>query len=388
MDAAVAASRPVAADARLAAGPLPSAGSLDVAVAVEPGFDFLSDEYRALFAQSRATAFQSPLWMDAVHRDLVPPLGAAPHTLTVRQAGGGRLLTVIALVLQKSRGVALLQPADFGVCDYNAAVAAPWLLEALAADETVRRRIDALLEPAGLLIFRKVRSDGFDMKRLFVSPAETLGENAAYHSVLGEDFEEWRRHTLRKKFSKELNRLARQLERDAGPYEHREARGEAEIREAFDAARRMREGRFAGDLFADETYFRFYVNVAVAGAGTGETVTFVSYLKGKPVAVLFGPSGDGVFHAVMTASDTGELAKFSPGLQILYQMIRQRFEAGHRRFDMGLGNSGYKTHFRVEETPMHNFTVSRTVAGKVVSLVYNHAKPVKNVLKRFVPQVR
>ena len=40
---------------------------LDVDARVEPQFDFLSDEYRAFYRPERATAFQAPLWMDAMH---------------------------------------------------------------------------------------------------------------------------------------------------------------------------------------------------------------------------------------------------------------------------------------------------------------------------------
>lgn len=368
------------------AGEIVVAGPLDVVI--EPGFDFLSDAYRALFAQSAATAFQSPLWLHAIHRDLVPSLGAEPRTVTVRERQTGDLVAVLPLVSQRRMGVTIVQPADFGICDYNSLVASTAAFDRFVGDDGVRTALRAVLEPGSLLMFRKVRADGLDMQRLFPGVRQTLNENAAFHSVIGDDFEEWRRRTLKKKFSKELNRLARQIERDIGPYEHAPATTEAEIREAFEFARAARTGRFEDDLFLRDDYFRFYLNVAIEGAASGETVTFVSRVAGRPVAVLFGPAGDGVFHAVVTASDTAEIGKFSPGVQILYQMIRQRFDEGHRLFDMGLGNTGYKTHFRVEETAIYNLTLARTLAGHTVSQVYHNAKPVKNLLRRFVPQVR
>src|SRR2546430_13630400 len=43
-------------------------------VASENSFDFLSDEYRALFENSRATAFQNPLWLDRLYASLAPRL--------------------------------------------------------------------------------------------------------------------------------------------------------------------------------------------------------------------------------------------------------------------------------------------------------------------------
>ena len=49
-------------------------------VRIENAFDFLSEEYAALFDGSAATAFQHPLWLDGVYGNLVPRLGARPLT--------------------------------------------------------------------------------------------------------------------------------------------------------------------------------------------------------------------------------------------------------------------------------------------------------------------
>jgi CelD/BcsL family acetyltransferase involved in cellulose biosynthesis len=75
-------------------------------------------------------------------------------------------------------------------------------------------------------------------------------------------------------------------------------------------------------------------------------------------------------------------------MQIIYRVVNLRFQNGFRRFDMGLGNTGYKSHFRAEETKLHNLTYAHSFAGSAFSLVYHHAKPLKNVLRRFVPQLR
>ena len=121
---------------------------------------------------------------------------------------------------------------------------------------------------------------------------------------------------------------------------------------------------------------------------SGEAITYVSYAGGEPVAVLFGPTGDDAFHAVLIGSDTEGFGRQSPGIQIIYQVIKQRFAEGFRSFDMGLGNTGYKSHFRVEETRLRNHTKTFSVAGYVMALVYHRAKPVKNFLRNYVPNVR
>ena len=258
----------------------------------------------------------------------------------------------------------------------------------MAGDGALIAAIDGLLSAGSLLIFRKVRGDGFDAKRLFRKPVETPNDNAAYHCAIGDDFEDWRRKTMRKKFTKELNRLARQLERDIGPYEHRAVRDPAAIAEVFDFARNARDGRFEDDLFATDDYFDFYRDYAISAAETGEALTYASYLDGKPIAMLFGLTADGDYHAVITASAMDDLKKFSPGLQIIYGVIKQRFDEGHKLFDMGVGDTGYKAHFRVDETALTNFTVARSPLGLAVSGIYNNAKPMKNFLKRLAPKVR
>src|SRR5690606_12481751 len=95
---------------------------LDVDVRTELAFDFLSDEYRAFYRPDRATAFQAPLWMDMVHRRLASGLGAEQRTLTIRNRGDGALVALAPFVRQRIKGIRILAPADFGVCDYNSIV--------------------------------------------------------------------------------------------------------------------------------------------------------------------------------------------------------------------------------------------------------------------------
>jgi CelD/BcsL family acetyltransferase involved in cellulose biosynthesis len=361
---------------------------LDVDICVEPHFDFLSAEYCAFHSLRSATVFQAPSWLDAIHQKLAPHLNATQYTVTVRNRQDRTLFAVIPLVVQKSAGLSILQPADFGVCDYNCVIGDPHLLEVLVADSTVLDRLNALLDGADVLIFRKVLNSRFDAGRLFRNITTSNCENSAYYSETGDDFEVWQRRTISRKFSKELGRLGRQIEREFGQYEHRQARTEQEIREAMAFLRDKRSGRFESDLLHDDIYFAFYCDYAVAAAESGEAITYVSYLNGKPVAVLFGLAGSDEFHAVLLGSDIGNYGKFSVGIQILYRIIKLRFEQGFRRFDMGLGNTGYKSHFRVDETMLHNFTCSRSLSGSALSFVYHRTKPLKNLLKQYVPRLR
>jgi CelD/BcsL family acetyltransferase involved in cellulose biosynthesis len=360
---------------------------LDVDISLEPHFDFLSAEYRGFFNLSRGTVFQGPLWLDSIHRRLAPALGARQHTITARNRHDRSLIAVIPLALRRSAGIAIMQPADFGVCDYNAIVAERDLLETMSDDGSIVARIDALLD-GGLLMFRKVRDDGFDAGRLFRNSSASVCENAAYHTDTGSDFEAWQRRTVPRKFTKELGRLARQIEREFGTYEHRALQTADEIREAFEILRSVRAGRFDGDLLEDPLFADFYLNFAIAGAASGEAVTYVSTLNGKPVAVLLGVGYAEQFHAVLIGADTERFGKYSPSMQLLYRIIKLRFDRGLHRFDLGLGNTGYKSMFRAQETTLHNFTAARSLRGAALALIYHCAKPLKNTMRRLSPRLR
>jgi CelD/BcsL family acetyltransferase involved in cellulose biosynthesis len=359
--------------------------TLDFAIEVEPDFDFLSDAYRAVFARSVGAPFQAPLWLAMMHRRLAPQLGARQHTITVRQRGDGRLLAVLPMVLQRSRGVTLLQAADFGLCDSNAPVGDRQVLEAIAADAAARARIAALLGTGDALLVRKVRRDGFDYARLLPKAHKSPAENAAYDVAVEEDFDLWRRRVLRRQMTKEIGRLGRQLEKSHGAYDTRLATTPEEIGAAFEFLRSVRDGRFDDDLLLNPIYFEFYRDYAIAAAAAGEARTYVSTLAGRPVAALFGLDSDGEFHALQLGHDSASYGRYSLGLQIIYRTIKLRHDEGKRYFDMGLGNTGYKTHFRVDETRLDNISAARTLRGAAVDLIYRRAKPVKNLLRRLSP---
>jgi CelD/BcsL family acetyltransferase involved in cellulose biosynthesis len=91
---------------------------------------------------------------------------------------------------------------------------------------------------------------------------------------------------------------------------------------------------------------------------------------------------------VLIGADTERFGKFSVGRQLYYQAILKQFELGRPRLDLSLGDSDYKADFRVVETTLSNFTSTLSLAGAAAAFVYNHAKPLKNVLRDHVPHVR
>src|SRR5262245_33093020 len=130
----------------------PGSLQLDCMIAVEEDFDFLGAEYRSFFNLQRGTVFQSPLWISFIHRRLAPEVSARQYTITFRRQQDGILLAVLPAVVQRAGMLNVLQPADFGVCDYNCIVADRAVLEALASDPAVRSRFNDLLRTADVFL--------------------------------------------------------------------------------------------------------------------------------------------------------------------------------------------------------------------------------------------
>lgn len=355
---------------------------------VVPDFDFLGAEYRAFYDLHGTTAFQAPLWLQRLHDRLGATLGAQRKTVVVRDVSEGHLLAVFPLITQRACGVTIAQFADFGTCDYNSAVAARATLDMLAADTHFRAAMRKALEGTDLILFRKIRSDDFNMALLFDASRTSAGEHPAYLCDVGDDFDHWRSKVLRNKFTKELRRLQRQAEREQGSFEHRLAENPDEISTAFEFLRQTQNDRQRDSVLNKPEYFSFYRDFAIEGAASGAALTYVSYLAGKPVAVLFGPADKDLFHAVLIGVDTINHARLSPGTQLIYRVVERRMREGHSCFDMGLGDPGYKSHFRPTEIPMQNVSSNLTTRGMAVSFVYHYSKPLKNVLREFAPAVR
>jgi len=361
--------------------------ALNVTIGIEPAFDFLSAEYRALFAPERATAFQAPIWLDHLHKRLGPTLGARQHTITIRDAISRELVAVLPMVMQRTRGVTVIQPADFGVCDCNSVVGDRLRLGELSASDGVKAALRQSMAGADIVMFRKVSSEDFDPGPLLGTHSST-GENVNHVCEIGLDPDVWRLNILRRKFTKELGRLERQTAREYGSYEHYPATDPAEIAEAFDYLREAHLALRADPLLGRDNYFSFYRDYAIASAASGEALTYVSRVGGQIAAVLFGVAGDGVFHAMLIGSDRGEFERIRSGIQIIYRVGLMQMAQGHDRMDLGPGNPGYKDHFRPVLVEMRNHTLPLTMTGSAMALVYHRMKPLKNILRNLTPSIR
>lgn len=365
-----------------------SASPLDVAL--EPAFDFAGADYRGLHPCSQASAFQAPRWLDRLHRDVAPARGAEAATVTVR-AADGRLMLVLPLMRRRQRGVAILEFADFGVCDYLGAVYDPADAPLLLADASLPRRIAAALPRHDLLALTKLTGDQPLLRRLFPNTRRARMRFAAYPAQLQASWKAWRKARLDQSFRRYLDMKRRRLER-TGPPAFALLDEPARIRDAFMTMRRYRAERFKAigghDALDDDAVYDFYLRMAVEGARDGSARTHCLYLADEPIAVIFGLAHRGIYSLLLVGLDAVRHARLSPGLLAIEDTLRAAVEAGDTVYDFTIGDHAYKLQFGAEATPLHEWHEGRTIRGHVAQVTISLVREAKRTLKPLVDASR
>jgi len=353
-------------------------------VAVEPAFDFLGAEYRALQQRSSASAFQAPHWLDALHHDVGAALGAKPVTITIRDRIDGGLLAVLPFALRRAHGVTTLEFADFGLCDYLAPVHDDTDLPLLLADATLPRRIAAALPRHDVLALTKLAGEQALLAHLFPAAHRARMRISAYPAKLTSDWQTWRAEKLNASVRRELDMKRRRLVR-SGKTEFSVLRDAQAITAAFEALRRYRSARFkaigAPDVLDVEAIFRFYRRMAIEGAQDGSTRTECLSLAGEPIAVQFGLVQRGVYSMLMIGLDIARHARLSPGLLTIEDSMHAAIEAGDHVYDFTIGDHPYKVHFGAEMVPLEEWYRARTLRGHAAVLAIALVREAKRRLK-------
>jgi CelD/BcsL family acetyltransferase involved in cellulose biosynthesis len=351
-------------------------------VAVASGFDFLSEEYARLFAESRATAFQHPIWLDGIYRKLVSQLKAAPLIVTVRDATDGRLVMVLPLVRRRYRGLRTIEFADLGVSDYVAPVASDAAIEAVAADPFACRRVRAVLKPFDVLRIRKLRSPSMAVSKLLGATDCSEMPVSAYAVPLGSDFAVWRSETMSASYRKELDKKSRQLHRK-GQVTFDCATDEEMIRTTLLKMREYRRRRFeTGDLLQDQVYFDFYLDVAIRGRSTLSRIYRV-LMDGVPIAGAMGLSHEGSLLIILTGADHDTYKSQSLGSLTFEMIAKHGVSAGDRELDFTIGDEPYKAQFGAQRMPIYQIFRAGSISGALAGAAVQRAPWIKSITRRF-----
>jgi len=341
-------------------------------VASENSFDFLSDEYRALFEDSRATAFQHPLWLDRLYRRLAPHLDVEPLVISVRWSDNGRLAMILPLIRRRYGVMKVIEFADLKVCDYASPICDDATFALILRNETACDQIRKALQPHDLLRIQKLREETLPVDRL-LGTASRSSMNMNAHSVpLYGPFAKWRADNMDPLYRKELDKKGRRIRRK-GDLRFEVCRDPELIKATFHSMREYRKRRFQDcadpDLVQSSLYFEFYLELAIAGANAGLCRTYTLSLDGRPISCVWGLKHRSQFLTVLGGFDLANYKNYSIGALVFEGIAGDCIEKGETVLDFTIGNESYKRLFGAQPTGMWMISRSGSSLGLLVGLV-------------------
>lgn len=355
-------------------------------VAVEPHFDFRSDEYGALLSRSNATAFQTALWLDTLYRDVAPAFGAEPVIVTVRDADSGELLLVLPLVRRRRHQVTFIEFADFGVCDYLRPIYDPADQPRLIADVTLPGRIASLFS-CDVILLTKVHDYDAMLDSLFPQAQARRMRLSAHPVSLSRDWDKWRSSALPAGFRRDLEIKRRRVAKKGDP-SFALVEDRREIVGVFEALREFRAQRFGerkvSDILENDALFAFYRTIAMRGAPSGLARTYCLSLSGVPCGAAFGLLHRKAFHLLLLGFDVARYRRLSLGLLTIEDTLRASVEAGHSVYDFTIGDYPWKLQFGAASLPLHEWVHARSIRGQLSVFGTDVIRNVKRSLKTLV----
>ena len=353
-------------------------------VRIDNAFDFLSDEYAALFNSSAATAFQHPVWLHGIYSKLVPAAAAKPLVVVVRHRASGALAMVLPLLRMQRGPIRTVEFADLRVSDYLAPVCTAKVFSDLLEDRDACLRIRRLIAPFDLMRMPKLPDGRIPIEDLLGAPRRVAMDTNAYSTVLFAPFEQWRANALDRSYQKELAKKYRQLQKK-GTLDFSCCDDPASIAAAMEVMKKLRGPRFQaqgdGDLLQRPEYFDFYSDVAMRGLGSFVRVYTVK-MDGNVIAAVLGLChGDSVL-VIMSAFDIAGYKNQSLGALTFEQVAKDCIGRGDRILDFTIGDESYKRLFGAKPSPMWNVTQAGSVAGSVALFALRQAPWIKLAAKR------
>ena len=195
---------------------------------------------------------------------------------------------------------------------------------------------------------------------------------------------------------KKLRAKERKLVEALGPVEHRRAAGAAEVDAILAAFYALKAARFSdqgiADPFADPAVKAFLRHACLDGLTEGrpavELHALVAVRDERMVAIYAGAVDARRFSGMMTAFDGGpEIARCSPGDQLLIRLVRDQAARGRTAFDLGVGESDYKARTCEVTIPLAESWLPVTLRGRVLAEVQRAHALARRRAKR-IPWVR
>jgi CelD/BcsL family acetyltransferase involved in cellulose biosynthesis len=317
------------------------------------------------------TPFQRFDWLAAWCRHASPHRGERP--LLVGIAGtDGRPLGLLPLGVTRRGGARVAQWLGGSHGNFNFGIWDP------AAQRLEGRVLRALLAAAG-------REAGIDAFLLTQMPPQWSGMNnpllrlggfpsveRGYRGRLGPDPDAILAEHLSTKARRSLHRKERRLA-EHGVVRVLRAQTPAEAARLLDSYLAEKGAWFRRhgipDPFAEPGVVAFLGEATTNGLADGRpAIELYGYEVGGEILAVLGGAADGNRFCSMFSSMTeGELARYSPGLQLAVAVVSDLCRRGFTMFDLGVGDTPYKLQLCPEEEPLFDLAVPVSLRGRGVA---------------------
>jgi CelD/BcsL family acetyltransferase involved in cellulose biosynthesis len=194
-----------------------------------------------------------------------------------------------------------------------------------------------------------------------------------------------RAHTnsaTRKKMRKKERALA-----DFGAVRFTQAQSDQEVRRVLDAFLKQKSARMRAigvtDAFAPPSVRRFIEAAATDHLADGAPLIELYALSvGDIIVATFGGIvGGGRFCGMFNSIMKDRYAAESPGEQLLARVVRRCCERGLDTFDLGIGDSNYKTLFCSDAEPLFESHLPLSPAGRLLAIGFGVSARCKRAIK-------
>lgn len=341
---------------------------LKVDVSTQNTFDFASEEYRDLFSNSEATAFQHPNWLSVFYRMLVPNRDAQKLIITGRDTSTGTLIFLLPLIRRDIRNVVLIESADLGVSDYSAPIIRKGLVENLRQYDALSKSIAAAIGKYDVLRIKPIRDEMRQYWAVFFKSSPNALNFSAHASVIKAPYDAWRLEAFGKSHAKYIDRKTRRFEKNADVT--LEIVPDNEIDEAIGFVQEQRKGRFEGDPIQQDLVRSFYTCIAKYGGPNGIARTYQMKANGQRVGVIFGLIHNQRYYYLLIGCDYQSYGKHSPGLIMYDRIMASWSEEGGKVFDFTIGDEPFKAKFGTKPTQMYEILEAGSLLGRLAKLAY------------------
>lgn len=313
-----------------------------------------------------STGFQSLNWLTVFYEELAHAKRAMPRVVVVTDRNSGDVALVLPLVISKKNNLTVARFADLGVANYGGPLLGPAVPDTPRAKRRLWRAVRQALSDVDLIRLENMPHEiGGVANPLVVCRGTAPSRRNGMQVTVSGSVEDYL-DGLGKKYRREVERCTRLWQREGAPCFSRARRPE-DIARAFSVLEEQQAARLAhlGDkyLFNKPAYRQFYERLVMDGSEVDLCHLFTLEAGGEIIATLLAVEHEGTATVLRTAHAGDAWNFLSPGRLICVEALRYFLARGVRRFDLGRGETEFKSGFGAEVVPLFDIIVARDLAA-------------------------